>query len=206
MWITAPGTKGYTGTSTPRQVDNNVSADKLAEDLNLIAKARCKEAFRRVFTHFAPRLKAFGFKQFGNEQLAMELVQETLLTLWNKAHLYDPDKAAVSTWVYRVARNQSFDMMRRQAARPETLVADDLWPLDSQDLEPDDLEQQILGDQARACLALLPKAQRQVIEKIYVEDKTQQETAAELGVPLGTVKSRVRLALERLKEHLHRED
>ncbi|WKE64008.1 sigma-70 family RNA polymerase sigma factor [Gallaecimonas kandeliae] len=183
-----------------------MSTDPLANDLAEIANRRCKQAFRRVFTYFAPRLKAFGFKQFGNEQQALELVQETLLTLWNKAHLYDPDKAAVTTWVYRVARNQSFDMMRRKAARPDTLAGDHLWPLENQSGDDPELDQQVLGDQALACLAILPPAQRQVIEKIYVQDKTQQETADELGVPLGTVKSRVRLALERLKEHLGSED
>lgn len=196
----------YTAKHQGNPRDSNVSGDELANDLAKIASGRCKKAFGRVFTYFAPRLKAFGYKQFGNEQLALELVQETLLTVWNKSHLYDPEKAAVSTWVYRVARNQSFDMMRRQAARPETLMADDLWPLASQEADDVPVDEQILGDEARALLALLPDAQRQVIEKIYVEDKTQQETALELGVPLGTVKSRVRLALERLKEHLHRED
>ncbi|WP_115718780.1 sigma-70 family RNA polymerase sigma factor [Gallaecimonas mangrovi] len=206
MLGTSTGYSGYTDARPLSKVDTKVTPENLAQDLGKIANIRCKDAFRRVFAHFAPRLKAFGFKQFGNEQQAMELVQETLLTVWNKAHLYDQDKAAVSTWIYRVARNQSFDMMRRQAARPETLVADDLWPLTSQESDDTPLDMQLLGQQTLTCLAILPDAQRLVIEKIYVEDKTQQETADELGVPLGTVKSRVRLALERLKEHLHSED
>lgn len=201
----ALGKAGYTGATTRQQAVANVDNDTLAEDLARIGGSRCKAAFARVFKYFAPRLKAFGFKQFKNEQQALELVQETLLIIWNKAHLYDPQKAAVSTWVYRVARNQSYDMMRRQASRPDILSGDDLWPLENHEAEQQPADETILTEQTLASLAILPEPQRQVIERIYVNDMTQQEAADDLGIPLGTVKSRVRLALERLKEHLHRE-
>lgn len=176
----------------------------LARLLTRVAKTRCRRSFSELFRHFAPKLQAYGSRQFGNEQAAADLVQETMTNVWHKAHLFNSDKGAPSTWIFTIARNIRFDLLRKNKYRRDEISADELWPVlaDQNDALEDDyaLDNTILMQQIGAYYAQLPKAQRIVIEKIYVEGKSQQEVSDALGVPLGTIKSRTRLALIKLKE------
>lgn len=166
---------------------------------------RDKAAYALLFKHFAPRLKAFGIKLFGNEQQALEMVQDTMLNVWQKASLFDATKGAASTWIFTIARNIRFDMLRKKQRRKEDISSDDLW-FDGEypdiELEQSDYHWDItlLLDKLAPHFALLPLAQSEIITKIYLEEKTHQEVSDELSIPLGTVKSRLRLALDRLKE------
>lgn len=177
------------------------------EALTFIALKRDTQAYAELFHHFAPRLKAFGMKMFGNEQQALEMVQDTMLNVWKKAALFDASKGCASTWIFTIARNVRFDMLRKYARGKDDIAADDLWP-DGDYPQADESEHdnqwdnQLLMAKLQPHFSKLPEAQRKVVEKVYLEEKTHQDVSDELAIPLGTVKSRLRLALDRLREAL----
>lgn len=180
------------------------TADKAAELLAKVAETRSRAAFSELFSHFAPKLQAYGTRQFGNEQTAMDLVQETMTNVWHKAHLFKPDRGSPSTWIFTIARNIRFDLLRKNKKRKDDISADELWPIlaEQNDNLDDDyaLDNDVLMQEIAHYYAQLPDPQREVVEKIYIEGKSQQEVSDSLGIPLGTVKSRTRLALKKLKE------
>ncbi len=153
-------------------------------------------AFAELFRHFAPRVKGFLMKAGASEAVAEECTQDVMATLWRKAALFDPSRASVATWVFTIARNRRIDTLRKQQ-RPEP---EDLpWGPEAEPDQEDVLAlQQESGRLARA-LVELPEKQRHLIERAYFRDLTHSEIAAETGLPLGTIKSRIRLALERLR-------
>lgn len=184
-------------------------ADEMSEYLRKIAEQRCRVSFSRLFSFFAPRVKSYALRQIGNDALAMELVQDTMANVWQKAHLFNYEKGSPSTWIFTIARNIRFDMLRKQQNRKEDICSEDLWPvLFEQTADPNeaDLEEQTTLNQVGEFLDKLPIKQQVVIEAIYVKGKSQQEVADELDIPLGTVKSRTRLALQRLRELLKEND
>ena len=155
-----------------------------------------KEAFAELFSHFAPRVKSFLMKSGASHDLAEECAQDVMATLWRKAHMFDPAKASVSTWIFTIARNRRIDMLRKQR-RPEP---EDLpWGPEAEPDQADAMALQEETDQLGQALAQLPEKQRTLIEKAYFGDLSHSEIAAETGLPLGTIKSRIRLALERLR-------
>ncbi|WP_241968695.1 sigma-70 family RNA polymerase sigma factor [Idiomarina tyrosinivorans] len=180
------------------------TAERAAELLATVAEKRSRAAFSELFSHFAPKLQAYGTRQFGNEQTAMDLVQETMTNVWHKAHLFKPDRGSPSTWIFTIARNIRFDLLRKNKRRKDEISADELWPILSEqnDNLDDDyaLDHDVLMQEIKHYYHQLPDAQRIVVEKIYVEGKSQQEVSDSLNIPLGTVKSRTRLALKKLKE------
>ena len=175
-----------------------LSAEMAAEFVRRIASASDKQAFAALYRHFGPRLKAYCLRQGVAHDLADELVQESMVSLWRKAASFDPAKAAVSTWLFTIIRNKRIDRIRREN-RPE-LTADDMLLLTSQTQSAEDMVS--AGDdqaQLSSALASLPPEQQSVMVKAFFEDKSHSDIAAETGLPLGTVKSRIRLALSRLK-------
>ena len=185
------------------------NAEQMAHCLRRVASDRCERSFATVFDFFAPRLLSFGLKQIGNEALAMELVQDTMSNVWQKSHLFDADKGSASTWIFTIARNIRFDLLRKQRNRKEDICSDDLWPvLCEQTADVNDVahDHQVTLDEINTMFESLPAKQKVVIEAIYIEGKSQQEVADDLNIPLGTVKSRTRLALQRLKEMLENDD
>lgn len=128
--------------------------------------------------------------------LAEECAQEVMATLWNKAHLFDPSRASVSTWVFTIARNRKIDALRKQR-RPEP--EDLTWGPEAEPDQADVLSLQQESDQLCQAIGQLPEEQRKLIEHAYFGDLSHSEIAAETGLPLGTIKSRIRLALERLR-------
>ncbi|MEW9919855.1 sigma-70 family RNA polymerase sigma factor [Marimonas sp. MJW-29] len=157
---------------------------------------RDKAAFADLFTHFAPRVKGFLMKSGADATTAEECAQDVMTTLWRKADQFDPRRASVATWIFTIARNRRIDMLRREN-RPEP---EDLpW---GPEPEPDQAE--VIGLQQESALLVealkaLPEQQRDLIEKAYFGDLTQSEIASLTGLPLGTIKSRIRLALDRLR-------
>lgn len=165
-------------------------------ELEAIRDHQDQQAFARLFHHFAPRVKAFLMKSGASPELAEECTQETLATLWRKAHMFDGTKASVSTWIFTIARNRKIDMLRKQR-RPEP---EDLpWGPETSPNQADVLVLQEETDKLGKALATLPEKQRKLIERAYFGDLSHSEIAAETGLPLGTIKSRIRLALERLR-------
>lgn len=184
-------------------------AEEMSQHLVRVAETRCKVSFSQVFGYFAPRLRSYALKQMSNEALAMELVQDTMSNVWQKAHLFNAEKGSPSTWIFTIARNIRFDMLRKLQNRKEDICSDDLWPVlceQTADLNEVALDEQVTLEQIGSLFDVLPDKQKVVIEAIYIDGKSQQEVADELDIPLGTVKSRTRLALQRLKGMLSDHD
>jgi RNA polymerase sigma-70 factor (ECF subfamily) len=173
--------------------------DGWIEAIERIRSDRDQTAFARLFQHFAPRVKAFLMKSGADASLAEECTQEVMATLWHKAHLFDPARASVATWVFTIARNRRIDALRKQR-RPEP---EDLpWGPEPDAGQEDALALQQESERLGAALRQLPAKQRDLIERAYFGDLSHSEIAAQTGLPLGTIKSRIRLALERLRHEM----
>ena len=167
--------------------------------LRKVADDQDTDAFTALFEHFAPRVKAFLMKSGAEHAMAEECAQDVMVTVWRKAAQFDPSRASVATWIYTIARNRRIDMLRRDR-RPEP---EDLnWGPEEEPDQFDVLGLQQESDQLAAAIAGLPEKQRIMIERAYFGDLSHSEIAEETGLPLGTIKSRIRLALERLRHSL----
>ena len=165
-------------------------------ELKLIQQDNSVEAFGKLFSHFAPKIKAFLMKSGTDAAMAEECAQEVMATVWRKAHLFDPTRASAATWIFTIARNKRIDAIRK-LRRPEPENLD--W---GPEHEPD--QEEMVGLQQETAklgqaLAKLPEKQRILVERAYFKDMSHSEIAAATGLPLGTIKSRIRLALERLR-------
>lgn len=169
------------------------------DDLVAVRDTRDEAAFIRVFGHFGPRVKSFLMRTGMDAALAEECAQEVLVTVWNKAHLYDASRASPSTWIFTIARNKKIDVLRKQR-RPEP---EDLpWGPEAEPDQADVIGLQQESEQLGRALRDLPEKQRELIEKAYFGDLSHSEIADQTGLPLGTIKSRIRLALERLRHSM----
>jgi RNA polymerase sigma-70 factor (ECF subfamily) len=161
-----------------------------------IAKDRDRNSFVDLFDHFAPRLKSFFLRLGVDKGMAEDLAQEALLCVWRKARYFDPSRASASTWIFTIARNLRVDLARR--ARDPGRLLHVLEPI----AEPIPDDQAIAAEREiriRAAIDTLPPIQADVIRLYFFEDRPQNEIAQALAIPLGTVKSRVRLAMTRLR-------
>lgn len=179
--------------------------DEWSECLVLIASKQDRAAFTRFFRHFAPLVKAFALAGSRlSASVADELVQEVMLKVWQKAGGFNPERAAASTWVYTIARNCRTDMFRRLQKFDTHLAEEDVFP-DQESEEPFALLQNKRSEERiRELMKTLPGDQMQILAKVYMEGKSHAEAAAELDLPLGTVKSRVRLAIQKLQIQIER--
>lgn len=158
-----------------------------------------RAAFGEVFNHFAPRVKGFLMKSGAAPDMAEEVAQDVMATLWRKAHLFDPTKASVSTWVFTIARNRRIDVLRKQR-RPEP--EDLTWGPEPEPDQADVLALQQDSAKLGEALAALPDKQRHLIERAYFGELTHSEIAEETGLPMGTIKSRIRMAIDRLRHQM----
>lgn len=164
-----------------------------------------REAFNRVFHRFGGKIYALGMKITRNEQLANDLVQEAMLIIWQKAPLYDLDKGSAQTWIFTLVRNRCFDILRKMKRQPEGISADDIYAETEHELSVDPEQEQanaIQIEQIQQYFEMLPAAQQEVIEYVFMRDLTHQEAAQQLDIPLGTLKSRLRLALNKLRDYI----
>ncbi len=157
---------------------------------------RDTDAFAELFSHFAPRIKGFLIKSGADAATAEECAQDVMVTLWRKAGQFDPSRASVATWVFTIARNRRIDILRRER-RPEP--EDIPWGPEPEPEQAAVLELQQESARLTAALAELPEEQRKLIEQAYFGELSQSEIAQATGLPLGTIKSRIRLALDRLR-------
>lgn len=180
------------------RLQENQAARRL---LSGVAQNSDRAAFAQLFDAFAPRVKSFMMRKGAAPELAEDLVQETMIAVWTKAGLYDPARGAVSTWIFTIARNQWIDRHRRDGVMPLT-VLDDYDP-PSGEAGSDDL---VGGKQEAELVAQaldeIPPEQKEALMLSFVEDMAHGEIARRLNLPLGTVKSRVRLAYGRLRKKL----
>ena len=174
--------------------------DEWSECLTLIGQHEDRAAFTRLFRHFAPLMKAFALSGSTlSANNADELVQEVMLKVWQKAGAFNAEKAAASTWIYTIARNSRTDLFRRLQKFDTPLSADDVTGSQESEEAFMVLHQKRGRDKIRGLIDELPNDQAQILAKVYMEGKSHSEVAGELDIPLGTVKSRVRLALQKLQ-------
>jgi len=184
-----------------------VSTDKRTDQWSLllvsIGESQDRKAFAQLFAHFAPLLKSFAEASRHEgwfPGLSEDLVQEVMIKVWQKAAGYKPEKASATTWIYTVARNCRIDMLRRKSNTQHLpLENEDFWHEPDEETPVSLLRQKRSEDKVQASLAQLPKEQDEILRKVYLEGKSHAEASAELGLPLGTVKSRVRLALQKMQ-------
>lgn len=175
-----------------------LDAAELTGLVQAVARDRDRAAFAALFSHFAPRLKTYVMRLGASAATADELVQETMLTLWRRADSFDPRQANASTWIFTIARNKRIDALRREN-RPELDPSDPAFtpapvPAADEAMAASESEQML-----RQAITQLPQEQADLLRICYYGDKSHRQIALELGLPLGTVKSRLRLALGRLR-------
>ena len=174
---------------------------EFAELISAVAERRDREAFTRLFDHFAPRLNAYLRRLGTDPATAEEIAQETMVTLWHKAPQYNPEKSSLATWLYRIARNRRVDNLRRD--RLDFLDVSDpiLEAADETDLVAE-VDMQQRKDAVRSALASLPEEQLSVVRLAFFDDLSHSQISEQIGLPLGTVKSRIRLGFTRLRRSL----
>lgn len=158
------------------------------------------DAFEVLFRYYGPRVRSFMAMKTRDMQLAEELMQETMMAVWNKAVQFDPERGNVSAWIFTIARNQRIDAFRRK--RPAfdendpAFVKDDVAPADKE------LEEKQDAERLRKAMDTLPPEQLDVLKRAFFDDVSHSKIAEDMGIPLGTVKSRIRLAFEKLRMSL----
>jgi RNA polymerase sigma factor (sigma-70 family) len=175
-------------------------SDQWSQLLISVGENRDRQAFAQLFRHFGPLLKGFAHAS-RNEGwfpgLGDDLVQEVMIKVWNKAAGYNAEKASATTWIYTNCR---IDMLRRKSNTQHLpLENEDFWHEPDEETPISLLQQKRSEDKVQSSLAQLPKEQDEILRKVYLEGKSHAEASAELGLPLGTVKSRVRLALQKMQ-------
>lgn len=166
-----------------------------------IAEQRDRNAFIEVFQHFAPRVKSFLMNRGRNESSAEDVLQEVMIAVWEKSYLYNPDKASVSTWLFTIARYKHIDRIRRDGRHQADSDEPDLRASDDPGADDNVLESQRAAAVKQA-VSQLPADQQTVIVMSFNQGLSHSEIAEQLGLPLGTVKSRIRRAFQRMREEL----
>jgi len=165
-----------------------------------VAEHDDKAAFKEIYTHFAPRIKAYAINQgFGLH--AEALVQEVMINVWRNADKYTESLASVSTWIFTIARNQRIDMLRKlNRTKAEIVIeTEDLWQIPTEDTTIHSIQDLSTAKFVKTSIDQLPEEQMIALRKVYYEGKTHEEVAEELNIPLGTVKGRLRLSLQKLR-------
>jgi RNA polymerase sigma-70 factor (ECF subfamily) len=168
--------------------------------IRAIAENRDRAAFAALFVQYAPKLKGYLRRLGAADEVAEEIVQETMLMVWRKAALFDPGRAGASTWIFTILRNLRIDMLRRVRPLPPTLdLADEPAALPDPDGLIDAAQR---AERLRSALAALPPEQAEVVRMSFFDERPHAEIERALKIPLGTVKSRLRLAIAKLRSVL----
>ncbi|NLQ18855.1 sigma-70 family RNA polymerase sigma factor [Marinomonas sp. M1K-6] len=188
--------------ATPLPID-----EKRLADLFAVAEHRDQAALGRLFDHYVPKVRSFCLAaQPGANLMADDIAQEVMIRIWNKAHTYKPESASLNTWVFTLARNARIDYLRKNSRHQSDIDPEYLWQnVIDENADPfKDAQQKRDQERIQQGLDKLPPDQKQVLSKVYLEGKTHKEAAEELSLPLGTIKSRVRLALHKLTIYVKR--
>lgn len=189
----------------PGMTNRQASSEKLAllgACISRVAADRDKSAFADLFDHYAPQIRAYSLaREPGAGLVADELVQEVMTRVWLKADKYNPGLANLNTWIFTLARNCRIDYLRRNSRYATEIDPTDIFnDIEDEGPGPFQMAQQSRAEESiRAGLKELPREQSEILTKVYLEGKSHQQTSDELKLPLGTVKSRVRLALKKLE-------
>ena len=192
-------------TSTIAEPGNHTPApEQLSEWLGAVAGSRDRRAFEQLFEHFAPRVKSYMMRLGADAVTAEDLAQETLVKVWHKAHLYDRAKAGASVWIFRIARNLRIDRLRRQKY-PEVELDPDEIARQGHYSEEQTRADSLDADRLPELVQELPPEQLEVVRLAFFEGLTHSEICERLELPLGTVKSRLRLAFGKLRKAMGEE-
>lgn len=184
---------------------SNEIKERLTRLAAAVAVSRDQKAFAELFDYFAPRLKSYLQRLRMEPSQAEELTQEVMIVLWHKAALFDPAKSSLATWLFRVARNRRIDALRRD--RSGLLDPNDPALQPSQPEAADDLiEAEERDERVRKAMLDLPEEQAVLVRQAFFLGLSHSQIAEDTGLPLGTVKSRIRLAFSRLRRSLEADD
>ena len=176
----------------------NMTHDELIE---AIAASQDKAAFRQLFDHFAPRLKSYLLRLGADLATAEDVAQEAMVMVWRKAVSFDRRQAGASTWIFTIARNKRIDRLRREQ-RP-ALDPEDPGLVPAEEPAPDrSLQNSQERQRIASAMRSLPDEQAELVRRAFFNDESHSMIAEESGLPLGTVKSRIRLALARLRHEM----
>ncbi len=165
-----------------------------------VAERGDRECFAVLYAHYAPRVKSYLIR-LGGADAAEEMAQEAMLAVWRKAALFDPAKASAGTWIFTIARNLRIDALRRER-RPEVDPTDPVFEQVDHATPEGALSEQQRARAVTLALRDLPAEQARIVRLSFFEDRPHGDIAEELGIPLGTVKSRLRLAMQRFRKAL----
>ena len=179
--------------------NQNSRVQPWAAEVAAVARERDRESFMRIYDYFAPRLQRYLAGLSGCEARAEEFTQEALLKLWHKAAQFDPEKASLATWLYRIARNLYIDHVRQD--RGWQVTQESLEALERLEAPEDGLLDFSHRQEQKLASALhaLPPDQARVIRMAYFEALSHRQIADQLQLPLGTIKSSLRLAYRKLR-------
>jgi RNA polymerase sigma factor (sigma-70 family) len=177
-------------------------AEDWARLVERVAQARDKDAFTTLFDHFAPRIEAHLQRLGLDAAQAEEIAQDVMITLWRKASLFDPAKSALSTWLYRIARNRRIDLTRRDRTDYVDPQSPAILEIASEGQIDQTFDGQQRDDIVRGLVTELPNEQQSLVKLAFYEGLSHSQIAERTGIPLGTVKSRLRLAFTRLRRGL----
>ena len=185
-----------------KQLDSGEKLAQMSLCITEVAENRDKAAFARLFDHYAPLIRAYSLaREHAADLVADELVQEVMTRVWLKAAKYNPRLANLNTWIFTLARNCRIDYLRRNSRYATEIDPTDIFN-DMEDEGPGPfqlVQQSRVEENIRTGLEQLPREQSEILTKVYLEGKSHQQASDELKLPLGTVKSRVRLALKKLQ-------
>ena len=174
------------------------SDDELTVCLELIGKNQDKLAFNTIFRYFAPRLKSFLVKAGSTDSQAEEVIQEVMIAVWTKSSTYDSNKSSVSTWIYTIARNKRIDKIRKEK-RHYLSESDEGLEIPVNSTQENEIFSAQVSNSLKKYMLNLPEEQSKLLKLSYFYNKTHADISEELKIPLGTVKSRIRLALTKMR-------
>jgi RNA polymerase sigma-70 factor (ECF subfamily) len=172
--------------------------DDLTLCLELIGKNQDKLAFNNIFRYFAPRLKSFLIKAGSTDSQAEEVIQEVMIAVWTKSSTYDSNKSSVSTWIYTIARNKRIDKIRKEK-RHYLSESDEGLEIPVDSTQEKEIFSAQVSNSLKKYMSNLPEEQSKLLRLSYFYNKTHADISEELKIPLGTVKSRIRLALTKMR-------
>lgn len=174
--------------------------ERFADLMEAIARRQDRDAFAEIFAFYAPRVKGYLLRLGAGDGLAEEIAQEVMITVWRKAALFDRRQASVSTWIFRIARNRRIDAARR--ARPDFDPNEPGLAPEADRPADDQMELAEREDRVRQVLGELPEEQVNLLRAAFYDGLSHREIAEKFGLPLGTVKSRIRLAFGKMRARL----
>ena len=177
---------------------NKIDETELSTCLNEIALNQDRKAFSNIFKYFAPRLKSFFVKLGCTEMQAEEIIQEVMIAVWTKSHTYNQDKSSVSTWIYTIAKNKRIDKIRKER-RHYLSESDEGLEIPVDSTQEKEIFSAQLSSSLKKYMSNLPEEQSKLLQLSYFYNKTHADISEELKIPLGTVKSRIRLALAKMR-------